>query len=190
MILNDIDVGLHLQNNIFKFADDSKIAGNVSNSQGLFSLLRDLDRLISWAEKWQMEFNTDKCKVLHIGKNNSNFAYEMQGQWLETSDRERDLGVIVSNDLKTHRQCVEASRMLAIINKNVSYKSKEVITKLYNSYVRPHLEYCIQAWRPYHRCDIDMLETVQRRVTKLVPSLKRLSYEDRLNALNMYIVLP
>ena len=52
--------------------------------------------------------------------------------------------------------------------------------------MRPHLEYCIQAWRPYHRGDIDMLERVQRRATKLVPSLRRLSYEDRLKQLNMY----
>ena len=52
--------------------------------------------------------------------------------------------------------------------------------------MRPHLEYCIQAWRPYHRGDIDMLERVQRRATILVPSLRRLSYEDRLKQLNMY----
>ena len=106
---------------------------------------------------------------------------------MEPSHRERDLGVIVSNDLKAHRQCVEAKnkaeKMLGIIKRNVSYKSKEVVTKLYNSYVRPHLEYCIQAWRPYHRGDI---ERVQRRATKLVPSLRRLSYEDRLKQLNMY----
>ena len=116
-----------------------------------------------------MEFNTDKCKVVHAGKNNRNFTYEMQGQWLESSHSERDLGVIISNDLKTHSQCVKAKnkaeKMLGIIKRNVSYKSKEVVTKLYNSYVRPHLEYCIQAWNSYHKGDIDMLEKVQRRAT-------------------------
>ena len=186
--INDIDIGLN--SNISKFADDTKLAGRVKKYEGSFNIQRDIDKLIGWANKWQMEFNTDKCKVVHIGKSNNCFSYEMGGQWLAESDREKDLGIVVSQDLKTHVQCLEArnkaNRMLGIINRNVSYKSKDVITKLYNSYVRPHLEYCIQAWRPYHRGDIDMLEKVQRRATKLIPSLRRLSYEDRLRELNMF----
>ena len=91
--LNDIDIGL--QNNIYKFADDSKIAGRVSDVNGSIALQQDLDKLISWADRWQMEFNIDKCKVVHAGRNNRNFTYEMQGQWLESSHSERNLGVII-----------------------------------------------------------------------------------------------
>ena len=61
--------------------------------------------------------------------------------------------------------------MLGIINRGVSYKSAEVISKLYRSYVRPHLEYCIQFWSPINEEDADMLEGVQRRATKMIPSL-------------------
>ena len=60
------------------------------------------------------------------------------------------------------------------------YKEKELIIPLYKTTVRPHLEYCIQAWRPYRKKDIDMLERVQRRATKMIPQLRNISYEMRL----------
>ena len=60
------------------------------------------------------------------------------------------------------------------------YKEKELIIPLYKTIVRPHLEYCIQAWRPYRKKDIDMLERVQRRATKMIPKLRNISYEMRL----------
>ena len=87
----------------------------------------------------------------------------MDNSWLEVTEKERDLGVTLSNDMKFHEQCLEArnksSKMLGIINRNVSYKSKEVITKLFSSYVGPHLEYCAQAWSQHFEGDI-----VSRRV--------------------------
>ena len=67
--------------------------------------------------------------------------------------------------------------MLGIINRRVSYKSAEVISKLYRSYVRPHLEYSLQFWSPINEKDGDMLEGVQRRITKMIPSLRNLLYE-------------
>ena len=76
--------------------------------------------------------------------------------------------------------------MLGIINKGVSYKSAEVIRKIYRTYVRPHLEYCIHFWTPVNVKDADMLEKVQRRATKMIPNLRNLSYEERLERLGMF----
>ena len=61
------------------------------------------------------------------------------------------------------------------------YKENELIIPVYKTIVRPHLEYCIQAdERPYRKKDIDMLERVQRRATKMIPKLRNISYEMHL----------
>ena len=59
-------------------------------------------------------------------------------------------------------------------------------TMLYKTYILPQLEYCIQAWSPGLRKDIDMMEKVQRRATKLIPSLRSKPYHDRLEELKLY----
>ena len=69
--------------------------------------------------------------------------------------------------------------MLGLIRRTVMYKEKQLIVTLYKSMYRPHLEYCI-AWRPYRKKDIDKLEIIQRRATKMIPELRDLSYESRL----------
>ena len=56
---------------------------------------------------------------------------------------------------------------------------------LYKTYVRCHMEYCVQAWNPYYRKDIDILEKIQRRATRMVPVLRHLSYSDRLQRLKL-----
>ena len=72
------------------------------------------------------------------------------------------------------------SRQSLLFRRNITYKEKSLIVPLYKAIVRPHLEYCIQAWSPYLRKDIDMLEKIQRRATKLIPELRDLRYEERL----------
>ena len=52
---------------------------------------------------------------------------------------------------------------------------------MYIKVVRPHLEYCIEAWRPYVSKDINMLEQFQRRATLLIPGLIYIRYEEELN---------
>ena len=78
---------------------------------------------------------------------------------------------IKEKDLKVSEQCAIAAakgnQILGLIRRNIVYKEKELIIPLYKTIVRPHLEYCIQAWRPYRKKDIDILERVQRRATKM-----------------------
>ena len=67
-----------------------------------------------------------------------------------------------------------------MIRRNISYKDKSLIVPLYKAIIRHHLEYFIQAWSPYLRKDIDMLDKIQSRATKLIPGLRDLRYEERL----------
>ncbi|MBN3271385.1 CFDP2 protein, partial [Polyodon spathula] len=92
--------------------------------------------------------------------------------------------------MSSSRQCGEAikkaNKMLGYIVKSVEFKSREVMLKLYNALVRPHLEYCVQFWSPRYKKDIAALERVQRRATRIIPGLKGMSYADRLKELNLF----
>jgi ribonuclease P/MRP protein subunit RPP40 len=72
-----------------------------------------------------------------------------------------------------------------MVKRTFTVRDKNVILQLYKSLVRPHLEYSVQAWRPHFRKDIDLLEGVQRRATKLITAIKDEAYEDRLRHVNL-----
>jgi ribonucleases P/MRP protein subunit RPP40 len=115
--------------------------------------------------------------------------YSMEGKILDVVHEERDLGVIIQDDLKVSQQCSKvvktANRILGMIYRSFTYKSKEVVLKLYKSLVRPHLEFCVQAWRPHLQKDIMLLEKVQRRATRMIDNFQKLSYEERLSKLKL-----
>ena len=185
--INDIDCTVDTI--IKKFADDTKLYGRVRTEEQALSIQSSLESVTKWGNEWQMLFNLDKCKVLHVGKNNIKHQYSMGGNPLDNVSEEKDLGITVTESFKSSKQCniaaAKANRILGIIKKSFSSRDPVMLTKLYKALVRPHLEYCIQAWNPYLQRDIDTLEKVQRRATKMMSGFENLPYEERLKQLNL-----
>ena len=86
----------------------------------------------------------------------------MNGKQLAKIKQEKDLGVVISSDLKPSKQCSEvvktANKLIGFIGRSFEFRTEEIILNLYNALVRPHLEYCVQCWSPYYKKDIEKLE--------------------------------
>ncbi|XP_065640553.1 uncharacterized protein LOC136073114 [Hydra vulgaris] len=130
---------------------------------------------------------------MHFGSNNNEYSYFMNNNntlmEIEKSKLEKDIGVYISSDLKWAKQvkyaASKANSILSLLNNTFKYKDKDLIKTLYCTYVRPNLEFSIQAWSPYYTKDINELEKVQRRATKMIPELRHLEYKKRLEILGL-----
>ena len=175
---NDLDT--NIVSKMSKFAEDTKLCCRDRNPDDIMELQEDINKLVEWANKWLMSFNAGKCSVMHIGHNNMQSNYNMSNQQLPTTDQQWVLGIIIIKGLKwqkqTEKRCKTANRVLGFIARNFRYKNKELIVPLYRSLVRPHLEHAVQFWSPHLRRDIDKMEKIQRRATKMIPEIRNYSY--------------
>ena len=175
------------------FADDTKMWRSLKTEKDRVSLQQDLDNILNWSNRWLLKFNPSKCKVMHIGKGEKADYYMTDDEGnkvkVEEVTEEKDLGVYISNDMKPTIQCRKAAdkakSVLAMVKRNFKNLDIDDFLIIYKTYIRPHLEYCVQAWSPHLIKDVQCLEKVQRAATKIVPSIKNLKYEDRLQKLGL-----
>jgi hypothetical protein len=177
------------------YADDTKVYGRVDGPEDRDKLQSDLNGLVNWADTWQLRFNADKCKVLHLGKKNRQFEYEMrkhastETNRLQATELEKDLGVNMDNELKFSKhieiQVNKANRLLGLVRRSYEYLDSEAMKLLLVALIRPHLEFGNVVWHPHLERDKKLVEGVLRRATKVIPGLKDLTYEERLKKMNI-----
>ncbi|CAM5156864.1 unnamed protein product [Eretmochelys imbricata] len=184
------DLGTKSWSLLIKFADDTKLGGIANLKKNWDIIQEDLDDLVNWSNSNRMKFNSEKCKVLHLGINNKNFNYKLGMHQLEVMEEEKDLGVLVDHRMTMSRQCdmamKKANTVLGCIRRGISSRDMEVLVPLYKALVRPHLEYCVQFWSPMFKKDEFKLEQVQRRATRMIRGMENLSYERRLKELGLF----
>ncbi|PJE77517.1 hypothetical protein CI610_03559 [invertebrate metagenome] len=175
------------------FADDTKLYRQISNSEDVKILQNDLDNLQNWSDEWLLKFHPNKCKVLSL-KATQKRKYYMEGSGgeriqLEHVKNEKDIGVTIDEDLnfKTHIQLIvnKANSIVGLIRRSFVYLDELMFKMLFKALVRPHLEYAAIVWNPSKVKDIELIENVQRRATKLIPGFKNISYPERLQRLNL-----
>ena len=170
-------------------ADDTKAYRPIVTSRDAEQLQRDLDALTVWSNRWQLPFNTDKCKVMHLGTENTEHQYTMAGTELETTSEEKDLGILVGRSLTFHAQAAsavaKAFRTLGMICRAFLTQDEATLPLLFKAMVRPILEYGNCVWGPVLCGDQDKVERVQRRATKMAPSVRHLPYQVRLESLKL-----
>ena len=157
------------------YADDTKLYGPLLDQQTKQHIQTDIDSVVNWCKRWRLSLNVNKCFFLHYRPAHSNQEYPtyfMDDCELQRKESARDLGVTVCQNLKLHDQvskaCKDATRQINIIRRTFVSRDPKFLASMYKMHVRPRLEYCIQMWNPVYAGDIERMEKVQNRYTRLV----------------------
>ena len=162
---------------VFKiFAGDTKVYAAVDKRSDQESLQQDLLKLSEWSRIWLLEFSIQKCKLVQYGNVKCDFEYKRKDkdgnlQVLPKDTKEKDLGIWFKDNLKfdEHINYIvnRANRLVGLIKRTFKSLDKDSFLILYKSLIRSILDYGGSVYYPYTKKNIQLIENVQRRATRI-----------------------
>ena len=190
--INDIPESLESFCKIFE--DDTKVYTSVAERKDQEKLQRDLIKLSKWSKKWLLEFSVQKCKVVEYGNKQFDYDYKLIDKdgnlkSLPKDSTEKDLGIWFQNNMTFNEHITyvvnRCNKLLGLIKRSFKSLDKDSFLTLYKSLVCSIIDYGGSVYFPTTKKNIQLIENIQRRATKLLPELKDLTYSERLEGLNL-----
>ena len=134
------DLPTQVKSDLFLFADDTKIFQNIRSEDDRETLQKDINTMLEWANKWQLEFHPDKCVSMSINnKEDQPRTYKMKETTLKRVKQEKDIGVVVDEQLKFDSHIYEkinkANSMMGLIRRSFIYMDEDMFKKLFKAIV-------------------------------------------------------
>ena len=199
LFINDIVNVLSDDTKVLLYADDMKIWRKVDSAEDQTILQNDINRLYRWSVSNKMNFHPSKCKVVQstLRHNILPSLYRMNNISLQVSEKETDLGVVITPKLlfnEHHRGIInKASQKLGLVKRNCSFTKCIASRKLlYLSLVRSLFEHCSQVWCPTNPTQVAKFVKIQKRAIKWIfnEPYCRYSEKDYLGKLKELNILP
>nr|VZH97840.1 unnamed protein product [Spirometra erinaceieuropaei] len=133
------------------FADDIKMWSTIRSEVDEARLQTNLDHLEQWSKDWLLPFNVNKCNCLRVGRTSfpNHTVYRLTGKPLQEVDAQKDLGVWISTSLKPSLQCSRVAKsvmsILYLVKRAFSSFDEDCFAKVFQTFLRPHPEFAIQA---------------------------------------------
>ena len=188
VFINDLIKCCIAHSEVYLFADDAKLFKHILCESDEQRLQERINELHVWTKNWLLNLSISKCKVISFGRtDDKSHTYNITDRcYTDPIDRVniiKDLGILTDEKLTfrdhTRDKINKAYMMLGLIKRNFKYLT---FVLLYKNMLRSHLDYCSSVWSPYRKGDIEALEKVQKKATKLLPQLKHKNYTERLIA--------
>ena len=169
------------------YADDAKLYYPIGDENSIQLVQQDINQLVAWCSRWRLNLNSRKC--FQIQYNPKSFArsfnpiYFIENEEIAHHVDGRDLGITISSDLKFHKHvnevCRKANAEIHRIRRTFRSRTPKFLADMYKIFVRSQLEYCVEVWNPCFECDVQKMEKVQNRMTKLLNHGNYLSPAER-----------
>ena len=169
--------------NIAIYADDTTLYSKCDQASDLWQQLElaselesDLQDTVDWGRKWLVDFNAEKTQLVSFDRSKKTSDVKMDGSILEEKTSFKMLGLTFSSELDWGSYIIiiakTASKKIEALIRSVKFLSREIALYLYESTLRPCMEYCCHVWAGAPSCYLELLDKLQKRICSTVgPSL-------------------